>query len=72
VELDMREEKLGYKIREAQTEKIPFALVVGDKEMENNAVNVRRYGEQDQVTVSQDDFIALMKQDIEKKSRKES
>lgn len=72
VELDMREEKLGYKIREAQTEKIPFALVVGDKEMEDNAVNVRRYGEQDQVTVSQDDFIALMKQDIEKKSRKES
>lgn len=71
VELDVREEKLGYKIREAQTEKIPFALVVGDKEVEDIAVNVRRYGEQDQKTLAQDDFIALMKQDIEKKSRKD-
>src|SRR5690625_2019268 len=42
VEVDVRDEKLGYKIREAQTKKIPFALVIGDKEIESNTVNVRR------------------------------
>src|SRR5690625_6477582 len=45
VEIDQREEKIGYKIREAQTQKIPFAIVLGDKEIEDNMVNVRRYGE---------------------------
>ena len=46
VELDARNEKIGYKIREAQMQKIPYMLVVGDKEVEENAVNVRKYGEQ--------------------------
>src|SRR5699024_3762917 len=41
VEVDSRDEKIGYKIREAQTKKIPFSLVLGDKEMDANAVNVR-------------------------------
>ncbi|MFA7075517.1 MAG: threonine--tRNA ligase [Candidatus Izemoplasmatales bacterium] len=60
VELDDREEKLGYKIREAQTKKIPYQLVVGDKEVENNEVTYRRYGEQAQTTVKVDEFIKLI------------
>lgn len=45
VGLDDREEKIGYKIREAQIQKIPFMLVIGDKEIESGEVNVRKYGE---------------------------
>src|SRR5699024_2241998 len=56
VEIDQREEKIGYKIREAQTQKIPFAIVLGDKEIEANTVNVRRYGEQDTQTLSVEEF----------------
>lgn len=67
VEVDERDEKIGYKIREAQTEKIPFALVVGDKEVEEDAVNVRRYGEQKSETISYDNFEQLIKEEIEKK-----
>ena len=48
VELDTREEKIGYKIREAQMQKIPYMLVVGDNEVTENGVNVRKYGEQNQ------------------------
>ncbi|MBC3740836.1 threonine--tRNA ligase, partial [Bacillus pumilus] len=51
VELDSRDEKIGYKIREAQMQKIPYMLVVGDQEAENGAVNVRKYGEQDSETM---------------------
>lgn len=57
VEIDDRNEKMGYKIREAQMQKIPYQLVVGDKEVENNEVNVRKYGSQDQETIERDDFI---------------
>ncbi|MFW2423978.1 threonine--tRNA ligase [Staphylococcus cohnii subsp. cohnii] len=57
VEIDDRNEKMGYKIREAQMQKIPYQLVVGDKEMENNEVNVRKYGSQDQETVEKESFI---------------
>ncbi|MBZ5519750.1 threonine--tRNA ligase [Bacillus sp. KS1] len=57
VELDSRDEKIGYKIREAQMQKIPYMLVVGDQEAENGAVNVRKYGEQKSETVSLDDFV---------------
>lgn len=46
VEVDERNEKIGYKIREAQTQKIPYMLIVGDQEIEANAVNIRKYGEQ--------------------------
>ncbi len=60
-EADYRDEKLGYKIREAQMKKIPFQLVIGDKEVESNTVTYRRYGEQNQVTVSIDEFINMIK-----------
>lgn len=57
VEIDDRNEKMGYKIREAQMQKIPYQIVVGDKEVENNQVNLRKYGSQDQETVEKDEFI---------------
>ncbi|MGN1402564.1 MAG: threonine--tRNA ligase [Bacillus sp. (in: firmicutes)] len=60
VDLDHRNEKIGYKIREAQMQKIPYMLVVGDKEVENKAVNVRKYGEQKSETMSFDAFKDLI------------
>lgn len=57
VSIDDRNEKMGYKIREAQMQKIPYQIVVGDKEVESNQVNVRQYGSQDQETVEKDEFI---------------
>ncbi len=57
VELDSRDEKIGYKIREAQMQKIPYMLVVGDQEAENGAVNVRKYGEQDSETMELEAFV---------------
>ncbi|RLL47905.1 threonine--tRNA ligase [Oceanobacillus piezotolerans] len=64
VELDERDEKIGYKIREAQTQKVPFALVLGDKEIEEGAVNYRRYGEKDTETLSYQDFESLIMDEI--------
>lgn len=68
VNVDERDEKLGYKIRTAQTQKIPFALVLGDKEMEANAVNVRRYGEQKSDTVAFNEFVDLINNEIKEKT----
>ncbi|WCK55535.1 threonine--tRNA ligase [Aneurinibacillus sp. Ricciae_BoGa-3] len=67
VEVDSRNEKIGYKIREAQINKIPFMLVIGDKEMENNALSVRRYGEGDLGVKSVDDTIAHILDEIDTK-----
>jgi threonyl-tRNA synthetase len=66
-ELDLRDEKLGYKIRDAQTKKIPYQLVVGDNEVEGDLVTYRKYGSKEQVTVSTDEFIALVHQEIASK-----
>ncbi|WP_181349789.1 threonine--tRNA ligase [Thalassobacillus sp. CUG 92003] len=66
-EVDERDEKIGYKIREAQTKKIPFALVVGDREAEGHDVNVRRYGEKDSETKSVDLFISEIRNEIDQK-----
>lgn len=66
VEADNRDEKIGYKIREAQMQKIPYMLVVGDKEMEENAVNVRKYGEQKSETTSFDSFLSDLKEEVKK------
>ncbi|MCG2074126.1 threonine--tRNA ligase [Staphylococcus epidermidis] len=57
VEIDDRNEKMGYKIREAQMKKIPYQIVVGDKEVENQEVNVRKYGSEKQKSVEKDEFI---------------
>lgn len=66
VELDDRNEKIGYKIREAQMQKIPYMLVVGDQEAANHTVNVRKYGEQKSETVPFADFIQNLKAEVEK------
>ncbi|MGP4071325.1 threonine--tRNA ligase [Piscibacillus sp. B03] len=64
VELDVRDEKLGYKIRESQTQKIPYSLVLGDKEMNDEAVNVRKYGEKDSDTIGLEDFVQQMVDEV--------
>ncbi|MGG1397829.1 threonine--tRNA ligase [Bacillus salipaludis] len=66
VELDGRDEKIGYKIREAQMQKIPYMLVVGDKEVEENAVNVRKYGEQNSETKPFAAFLDELKNEVRK------
>lgn len=63
-EIDARDEKLGYKIREAQTKKIPYQLVVGDNEVNNNQLTVRKYGSKDQVTMSVDEFVEMISKEI--------
>ena len=60
VRSDYREEKLGYKIREAQMQKIPYQLVIGDKEVAEGLVTYREYGKQEQITVSVQEFIDLI------------
>ncbi|MBE6727856.1 MAG: threonine--tRNA ligase [Ruminococcaceae bacterium] len=68
VEVDCRNEKIGYKIREARLEKLPYMLIVGDSEVENGAVAVRERGENgDLGTMPVDDFIARAVEEIEKK-----
>ena len=68
-EVDHRNEKLGYKIRESQTQKVPYTLVLGDEEMNANGVNVRRYGTEEQISKSLDDFIAEIDADVKSYSR---
>jgi len=68
VETDLRNEKIGYKIREAQTEKIPYMLVVGDKEMENGTVAVRARGKGDLGAIPVDEFLNKILDEIRTKS----
>lgn len=65
--LDDRNEKLGYKIREAQVQKVPYMLVVGDKEMEEGTVTVRHRGEGDIGSMKVDEFVAKLQKEIEEK-----
>ena len=66
-ECDMRNEKIGYKIREAKMEKVPYVVVVGDKEAEDGSVNVNKRGVEEKYTVSKDEFIAtVVREDKEK------
>ena len=67
VEVDDRSEKLGYKLREAQLEKVPYMLVVGDKDIENNTVSVRSRKEGDKGAMAIDEFIKAVKEEIDTK-----
>ena len=69
VEVDDRNEKMGYKIRESQTQKVPYTLVLGDEEMKNGSVNVRRYGTDEEISKSLDDFINEIDADVKSYSR---
>lgn len=65
VDIDASNEKLGYRIRQAQVEKIPFSIVIGDKERDEMLVTYRRYGDDKQVTISLDAFVSLIRQEID-------
>ncbi|EDS76301.1 threonyl-tRNA synthetase [Clostridium botulinum C str. Eklund] len=67
VELDLRNEKIGYKIREAQLQKIPYMLVLGDKEMNENTIAVRARKQGDLGAMKLDDFIAMVRKEIDEK-----
>jgi threonyl-tRNA synthetase len=67
VELDDRSEKIGYKIREAQLEKIPYMLIVGEKEMSEKAVSVRSRKQGDKGIMKLDEFIAMLSEEVENK-----
>lgn len=69
VEVDARNEKIGYKIREAQVRKVPYSLVVGQQEAESGTVNVRRYGHMDSASVSVDEFLAQIRKAIADKEQ---
>lgn len=68
-EVDTRNEKMGYKIRESQTQKVPYTLVLGDEEMKNGSVNVRRYGTDEEISKSLTDFINEIDADVKSYSR---
>ena len=69
VEKDDANEKLGYRLRNTQVRKIPYTIVVGDNERDNKTVTYRKYGQKDQITVSIDEFLALIKEEIRTKAR---
>lgn len=71
VEVDDRNEKMGYKIREAQTQKVPYQLVFGDNEIANAQVTVRKYGSKATESLAMDDFLAILSHDVETKGRKD-
>ena len=66
-EMDDREEKLGYKIRESQTKKIPYTLVIGDNEKNEDKITYRKYGHKDTETVSTEEFIKMILEEIKTK-----
>ena len=66
-EMDDREEKLGYKIRESQTKKIPYTLVIGDNENNEDKITYRKYGHKDTETVSTEEFIKMILEEIKTK-----
>jgi threonyl-tRNA synthetase len=67
VEVDLRNEKLGYKIREAEVQKIPYILIVGDEELNNNSVNIRRRGKQKTESQDVEGFLEVLRNEIENK-----
>lgn len=68
VEIDDRSEKFGYKLREAQLEKVPYMIVVGDKDIENNTISVRSRKKGDMGSMSIDDFIDIITKEVETKA----
>ena len=69
VEVDEREEKIGYKVRAAQLEKIPLALVVGEKEAESHTVSVRKLGGEDLGVMSVDEIIEMIETKVKERAR---
>ena len=69
-EVDSSNEKIGYKIRKAQLEKIPYMIVIGKNEKENNVISIRKLNGEKVDNITIDDFVSMLKQDVENKSVK--
>jgi threonyl-tRNA synthetase len=67
VSIDDRNEKLNYKIREAQTKKVPYTIVIGNKEAESKNVTYRLYGHMDSKTVAENEFVKIIEKDIKER-----
>ena len=65
VELDARYEKMGYKIRESQTKKIPYTLVLGNNERDNNTITYRMFGKENSTTIERNEFIDMIIKQVE-------
>ena len=68
VQLDDREEKLSYRMRESQIKKVPYTLILGDKERDNNEISYRLFGSRETTTLSKDEFIKFIKDKIDTKA----
>ena len=62
--IDLRDEKLSYKMRESQTNKIPYTLILGDNEKDNNLISYRKFGTKETITLNKDEFINQIKEEI--------
>ncbi|MDE5758965.1 MAG: threonine--tRNA ligase, partial [Allobaculum sp.] len=67
VQVDDRNEKLGYRVREAQVKKVPYQLVVGDRDIENGTVTVRKSGSKQAITMALDEALAKFKKEVDDK-----
>lgn len=67
-EIDSRDEKLGYRLREAQIKKIPYTLILGEEECNNKTISYRKYGSKDTFTTTKEEFLNLLKEEIKNKS----
>ena len=69
VELDSREEKLGYKLRETQIKKIPYTVILGQNEVDNNTISYRVFGTEETITLDKNEFVEFIKNKIKNKER---
>jgi threonyl-tRNA synthetase len=67
-EIDSRDEKLGYRLREAQIKKIPYTLILGEEECSNKTISYRKHGSKDTFTTTKEEFLNLLKEEIKNKS----
>ena len=67
-EIDSRDEKLGYRLREAQIKKIPYTLILGEEECNNKTISYRKHGSKDTFTTTKEEFLNLLKEEIKNKS----
>ena len=68
VELDDRNEKLGYRLREAQTQKVPYTLILGDNEKENGTISYRLHGQKETTTLPKEEFLSMLQEAIQTKT----
>ena len=69
VELDSRDEKLGYKLRETQIKKIPYTIILGQNEVDNNTISYRLFGTEETITLDKNEFVEFIKNKIKNKER---